>query len=198
MESLRFTGVVVTAFIITFGAAFWLLMPRPLKPDARLPTWHRVDVDSPRYKMEQSSASDNDEVRDKLRHAVLEAAQDLLREPCNDAVKARYIAAATNYARAWLSIVPCFATRTCFGSSDAARLDRARDAFGSPLDHRVKEKMVRAHETGAIREGDFPKETAGLMALFANDPVINPQADPKIKQAELESRGPRVCRSYAE
>lgn len=197
MESLRFAGLVVAAFMLTFAAAVWLLMPRPLKPDARLPTWHRVDVDSPEYKFEQSSASDNDEVRDRLRHAVLEAAADLLNEPCNDAMKARYIEAATKYARAWLSIVPCLATWTC-GSSDGPRTERAQKAFGSPLDHRVHEAMEKAHATGAIREGDFPKDTVHLVALLAADPVMNPTANPASKKAAQERRGERVCRSYAQ
>src|SRR5712672_1039197 len=113
MQSVRFAGLVIGAFIVTFATALWLVMPRPLKPDARLPTWHRVDVESPRVKMMDSYATDNDAVRDKLRHAVLEAADDLLREPCNDVMKAHYIEAATNYARARLSIAPCVGTGRC-------------------------------------------------------------------------------------
>ena len=196
MESVRFAGLVIGAFVVTFAAAFWLVVPRPLKPDPRLPGWHRVDVDSPRVKMEDSYATDRDDVRDKLRQAVLEAADDLLREPCNDVTKARYIKAATNYSRAWLSIAPCVGTGRC-GSRDGPLLDRAQKAFGAPLDRRVREAMEKAHDTGALQEGDFPKDTVTLVAQKARDPVINPSAEPSIKQATRETRSERSCRAYA-
>jgi len=196
MQSVRFAGLVIGAFIVTFAAALWLVMPRPLKPDARLPTWHRVDVESPRVKMMDSYATDSDAVRDKLRHAVLEAADDLLREPCNDVMKAHYIEAATNYARARLSIASCVGTGRC-GSSDEPLLDRAQKAFGAPLDRRVREAMEKAHDTGAILEGDFPKDTVILVAQMARDPVIHPSAEPSFKQATRETRSERSCRAYA-
>jgi hypothetical protein len=195
MESVRFAGLVIGAFIVTFAAAFWLVVPRPLKPEL-LPAWHRVDVESPRFKMENSYATDSDAVRDKLRQAVLEAADDLLREPCNDVMKARYIEAATNYSRAWLSIAPCVGTGRC-GSSDGPLLDRAQKAFGAPLDRRVREAMVKAHDTGALQEGDFPKDAVTLVAKLARDPIINPSAEPSIKQATREMRSERSCRAYA-
>jgi hypothetical protein len=197
MESIRFAGLIVGAFLMTFAVAFWLVVPRPLKPDPSLPTWHRVDVDSPQYKYESSNASDSDAVRDKLRNAVLEAADDLQSEPCNDAMKAHYIDAATKYARAWLSISPCVGTGTC-GSSDNALLDRAQKAFGSPLDHRVREAMVKAHETGALKQGDFPNDAVVLVAQMARDPVISPRADPAFKKAAEEMRAGRGCRAYGQ
>jgi hypothetical protein len=146
------------------------------------------------HQLEASSASDNDAVRDSLRRAALEAADQLSKDPCDEAVKARYIAAATKYARAWLSIAPCVGTRTC-GSSDGPRLDRAQQAFGSPLDHRVREAMQKAHRTGALAQSDFPKDAVILVAEMAADPMINPLAAPKMREFAKDIRSPVSCRA---
>src|SRR5258708_37016514 len=79
-----------------------------------------------------------------LRGAGVETGESLSSDPCNDGLKARYINAATNCARAWLSVAPCVATRTC-SSADQPLRQRAQEAFGSPLDHRVTEAMRKAH-----------------------------------------------------
>jgi hypothetical protein len=135
MSTLRFVGIAVGLLMVFLGIQ-WLLAPPPLQPDAllplqpdaALPTFQRVDVNSPRHQMETTSyASDNDPVRDGLRRAALQAANQLIGDPCDEAAKARYIEAATKYARAWLSIAPCVQTETC-GPSDGPRLDRARKA----------------------------------------------------------------------
>ena len=113
MGTLRFIGTALAMLVAVFLAARWLLVSPSLKPAARLPTFHQVDVNDPRTKLETSFVSDNDLVRDRLRRAVLDAADALNDEPCEETLKARYIVAATNYARAWLSIAPCVGTRTC-------------------------------------------------------------------------------------
>ncbi len=156
MGTLRFVSIAITLFVAAFFGIQWWLTPQPLKPDARIPTFHKVDVNSPRFKMEQSFASDNDATRDKLRQAVLESAKALGDDPCNSVLKASYIDAATAYARAWLSIAPCVGTRTC-GSTDGRKLDLAKNAFGSPLDHRVREAMHRLHDSEFSSPRIFPR-----------------------------------------
>lgn len=185
MGTLRFLGLAVGMFAAVFFGMRWLLTVRPLQPDARLPTFQRVDKDSPRFQLEQSSISDNDPTRDRLRQEVIEDARALKDDPCNDVLKARYIKAANEYAHAWISIVPCLGGRTC-GSSDSPKLDRAAHAFGSPLDLRVREAMQAVHAKAAFRLGDFPNDTAVLVAQLAADGSINPLADPRIKQLRAQ------------
>jgi multidrug efflux pump subunit AcrA (membrane-fusion protein) len=183
-------------FVIVFLAARWLPVWRPLKPDARVPTFHQVDVNDPRFQLEQTSfANDNDDVRNTLREAVLDEASALQEAPCDDAVKAHYIAAATRYARAWISVAPCVGTRTC-RQSDSARLDLAQKAFGSPFDRRVREAMTRAHQTGAVARGDFPDDAARLVTQLAGDGLINPDASPAALEMFADLRPtPAACRA---
>jgi len=144
----------------------------PLEPDARLPTFHRVDADDPRTKLEQSSVSDNDPVRDRLRNEVLDYAKAVRDDPCNAVLKKNYIKAVVAYARAWISIVPCIGTKTC-RSSDSPLLDRAAQAFGTPLDIRVREAMRVAHAKAVFGPADFPKDTVNLVSQLAADSFIH-------------------------
>ncbi len=194
MSTVRFLGIAFAVFIAAWLGHRWLFAVQPLKPDARIPTFHRVDPNDPREQFRNSYATDDDNVRNALRQAVYDAASDLADEPCNDALKARYVEAATKYARAWLSIAPCVDNHTC-GDRDGVRLDRAQQAFGTPLDARVRDKMVKAHETGAVRPGDFPKDAVSLVAEFARDPVINPFAAPQFKKMAEEMRSAPSCRA---
>jgi hypothetical protein len=194
MENLRFIGTALALFVAMFLGVRWWLAPRDLKPDPRLPTFHQVDVNDPRTKFEQSFASDNDAVRDQLRHEVLDYAKALKDDPCNDTLKTNYIRAAIRYAQAWLSIAHCVGTSTCT-QSDNARLDQAQKAFGSPLDHRAREAMRAAHDTVAFQKGDFPGDVARLVAQFASDARINPLASPEIAAQFEEFRQPASCRA---
>ena len=145
-----------------------------------------------------SDASDNDAGRDKLRHDALDAAKALVNSPCDPAAKARYIEAATRYVRGWLSIGPCMQrVGGCQSDEGDKELDRAQQAFGTPLDHRVREAMQSAHETDAIVEGDFPADTLLLLANMAADPVISPYAEPRFKASARERRPQLACRSAA-
>jgi hypothetical protein len=93
-------------------------------------------------------------------------------------LKRHYIAAVIAYTRAWISIAPCMAARNC-GSSDSRRLDRAQQAFGSPLDVRVREAMASVHAKRIFGPGDFPRDTVRLVADLAADGSINSAADTK-------------------
>ena len=148
-----------------------------LKPDARLPTFHRVDPNDPKFKLEQSSyVSDNDPVRDRLRNEVLDFARAVRDDPCNAVLKKNYIGAVVAYARAWISIVPCVGTRSCRGA-DSQALDRAARAFGTPLDIRVREAMRVAHAKAIFGPADFPKDTINLVAELAADSFVHYAAD---------------------
>ena len=147
----------------------------PLKPDSRLPTFHRVDRDDPKTKLEQSSyVSDNDPVRDRLRNEVLDYAKAVRDDPCNTVLKKNYIKAVVAYARAWISIVPCIGTKTC-RSGDSEALDRAAQAFGTPLDIRVREAMRVAHSRAIFGPADFPKDTVNLVSQLAADSFVHHQ-----------------------
>jgi hypothetical protein len=195
MGSGRFFAIAIALCGFSYAAVNWLTAVHPLKPDSRIPSFHRIDPDSPRTKVEASHASDMDPVRDRLRHAVLDSAESLSEAPCNDAIKARYVKAVTDYSRAWLSVVPCLLTRC--SQADGPAIERAIEAFGSPLDHRVREAMEKAHETDALREDDFPKDVVRHVAGLASDPLINPLADPSIRQTYRKMRTPLSCRTAA-
>jgi hypothetical protein len=174
MNSVRFYALAASLFFAVFLGGKWLLTPTivPLKPDARLPTFQRVDPDDPRTKLEQSSVSDNDPTRDRLRNEVLDYAKAVHDDPCNEVLKKNYIKAVVAYARAWISIVPCVGTQTCRGA-DSPLLERAQHAFGTPLDRRVREAMQSAHVRATFGSGDFPKDIVNLVANLAADGSIN-------------------------
>jgi hypothetical protein len=174
MDTVRFFGLAAGMFAAVFLGMSWLFTVHPLKPDARVPTFQRVDKDSPRFQLEQSSVSDDDPTRDRLRHEVLDYAKALNDDPCNDRVKTHYIEAVANYAHAWLSIAPCFGSLTC-RQADSKRLDLAQHAFGTPLDARLREAMQQVHAKGIFKHGDFPNETTPLVAAWANDGAIDPR-----------------------
>jgi|HubBroStandDraft_6_1064221.scaffolds.fasta_scaffold782133_2 hypothetical protein len=175
MDNVRFFGLAVGMFAAVFFGMKWFLTVQPLQPDARIPTFQPADPDSPRSQLMASSISDNDATRDRLRNAVLEDSRALYDDPCNDNLKARYIKAVNDYARAWLSIVPCLTTRTC-RNADSLNIERAAEAFGTPSDHRVREAMQQVHAKGVFKLGDFPNDTARMVAELAADGAINPAA----------------------
>lgn len=174
MDNLRFFGLALGMFAAVFFGMKWVLTVQPLKPDARLPTFQRVDINDPKYKLQQSSITDGDATRDRLRMELLDYAQSLASDPCNEPLKKHYIEAANDYARAWISIVPCIRTQTC-GQSNSQKLDLAAHAFGTPMDHRLREAMRQLHAKGLFKLGDFPDDTAFLVAELAADGAINPR-----------------------
>jgi hypothetical protein len=66
---LRFVGLAALMFAAAFLGMNWYLRVEPLKPDPRVPTVERVDADSPASELTQSSISDGDPTRDRLRRA---------------------------------------------------------------------------------------------------------------------------------
>jgi hypothetical protein len=198
MSNIRFLGAATALFVAAFLGVKWLLTPGTLRPDSRLPTFYRVDTNSPRYKLEQSSVTDGDPTRDRLRVELVDYAQALAADPCNAVLKKYYIEAANNYARAWLSIVPCLATITCSGA-DSARIELAQHAFGTPMDRRVREAMRQLHAKGLFKLGDFPDDTAFLVAELAEDGLINPRVASAMTEGPTNAQNPpRPNPSFAE
>jgi hypothetical protein len=168
MNNLRFLGLALGLFVAVFLGMKWPLTEQPGKPERAMPTFQHVDPDDPRIKQMQSSQSDDDAARDGLRHDVIDYAKALYDDPCNKALKAHYVAAVVRYVRAWTIIAPCLATRTC-SNADASLLERARQAFGSPLDHRVRDAMQTLHAKATFGSGDFPQDTVLLVSDLAAD-----------------------------
>lgn len=193
MASYRFMGIVVALMFASYATVQWLVTPRQLMPDARMPSFHRIGTsDDPRQN--QPNDSDSDEVRDGLRRAVQAAADDLRESPCNDYMRDRYIAAATKYARAWLSIATCFPDCNPNKKVEDAQLHRAKKAFDTPFDDRVSEAMDRVHQTDTIREGDFAPDVVLWVAMRSHDRLINPMATAATRKSEREHRVPLSCR----
>jgi hypothetical protein len=192
MSTLRLCATVAVLFFVGFIGGKWLLTElqmQPLQPDPRVPTFHHVDPDSARMKLEQSSESDDDPTRDRLRNEVLDYAKAFADDPCNQVLKTNYIKAVVAYVRAWQSIAPCLAIRSCT-SWDSAKLDLASKAFGSPLDHRVRDAMQAAHAKATFGTGDFPKDTARMVADLAADDSLNSAPETKqFRQVSVQLRG---------
>jgi hypothetical protein len=177
----------------SYATVQWLVTPRQLMPDARVPSFHRIGTSDDPRENHDPNGSDGDEVRDSLRRGVLATANDLRESPCNDYMRNRYIAAATKYARAWLSIAPCFGH--CTSNKESAQLDLAAKAFKTPLDDRVTEAMVRVHQTDTIREGDFAPDVELWVAERSRDILVNPVANPVARKSEREHRARLSCRA---
>ena len=196
MSNTRLFGAAAALAGLTFFGVYWWL--KPASPRLVASTFHRVDVNSRDDKLETSSESENDGRRDKLRNDALDAANVLVNAPCDPLAKARYIEAATKYVRGWFSVAPCMAEiGRCNSDGGDKQLDRVQQVFGTPLDRRVREAMQRAHETDAIVEGDFPRDTLLLLAQMAADPVISPYAEPRFQVSARERRPKLACRAAA-
>jgi hypothetical protein len=196
-KTVKTLAALASVGFIAGAGLFWFLSNpvvigvklQPVKPSAEIPTFHRVEYD-PRRGVDPGNAGEPDGLRDP----VLAAAEDLRNDPCNPTLKARYIEAASKYARAWLSIAPCVGTHTC-GPSDGPRMDQAKKTFGSALDHRVRDAMKRLHQTDIFVESDFSRDVVVLVSEMAGDGVINPYASPAGKEFSKKLRTPARCRA---
>lgn len=194
MISYRFMAVAIALLFASYATLHWLFSVRQLMPSPNIPSFHRVGTsDDPRDNHEDAYQSDGDDVRDGLRRVVQNTASNLIKSPCNGYLRDEYIAAATKYARAWLSISSC--KTTCNRSKESAQLELAQKAFNTPFDKTVRDLMRKVHDTDTIREGDFGSDVIVMVARMASDPVINPTADPAARRSMKEMRTPLTCRS---
>lgn len=194
--SYRFMATVVAAMFLSYAGVQWYLAQRPpvlvspSSPNPRIPTFRQVDPDEYKRTVFQG---DNDDVREGLRRAVYDTAKSLIRTPCDDELRNQYIAAATKYARAQLSIAPCLARQTC-NERNEAQLDLLQKAFKTRFDETVRDLMYDVHRTGTILDGDFGEDVVVVVATMTKDIAINPIADPAIRREWMENRRELSCR----
>jgi hypothetical protein len=175
MLDFRFMVAVAALFAVSFFGVRWLAAGAPvplptvteLKPDARLPTFHRYDprTDRKGWVETKTSQGDNDPDRDKLREAVIAAATAYLMSPCNEDFRREFLAGAGAYARAFQLAVGCERAHWCV--IDDARREQAVKAFGSPYDKRVKEAIARVHGMGTIARDDYADGYGYVVAMLA-------------------------------
>ena len=187
----RFAAIVVAALFLSYESMQWFLGVRQVMPSAKIPSFQQIDpVEHERNKFK----GDNDDVRDGLRREVHDTAKELIKNPCNAYFRDRYVAAATKYARAHLSIAPCLERANCNSKKEVAQLELVWKAFKTPFDDTVTDLMREVHGSGAIREGDFGQDVIVWVATTTKDIAINPIADPAIRREWIENRREPVCR----
>ena len=72
-------------------------------------------------------------------------------------------------------------------------MDLAAQAFGSPLDLRVRDAMQKVHARGVFGIGDFPQDTVALVSQLAADGSVNPHADPRFRSMTVDSHSLATC-----
>ncbi len=184
MDNLRFLVLALALGAASFFGVRWYVQPGR----SALPSFHRVATDGSRAEVAAATPADDDDDAERaaLRQSVLDAATDMIKDPCDTGNKFRYVQAATDYAQAWLKLAPCVATNTC-SNATSSQLDHAQKAFGTAEDRKVRVAMADVHGTGAIQGSDFPPSTLSLMASLANDSsLMSSTADAKERIARGE------------
>lgn len=127
------------------------LRATPLKPDARLPTFQDSVKQSVRKDWENSKTSqgDADAGRNQLRLTAIQAANAYALSPCDKAIKAAFIVAASTYIRAM--------------TGKAVE----EGTFSTPMDMRVREAIEAAFDAGGVTKDDFPAGTRIWAAAIA-------------------------------
>ena len=113
----------------------------PLKPDARLPTFEDSVKQAGREAVRSKDPQgDNNEGRNRMRLTAIETADAYAQTPCDLAVKAAFVVAASTYLRAASGV-------------------KAGHTFSTPMDQRVRAAITAAFDSGDLSEHEFP---AGL------------------------------------
>lgn len=186
----RFAAVAIAALFFSYASMQWLLGVRQVMPGARIPTFHQIDpVEYEKSKFK----GDSDAVRDGLRREVYDTGKEFMKNQCNAYYKDLYVAAATKYARAHLSIAPCLQGFTCNSKKEYAQLELVDKAFKTPFDDTVIDMMREVHGSGAIREGDFGQDVVVWVAMTTKDIAINPISPPAVRSEWIENRRQPVC-----
>lgn len=106
----------------------------------------------------QISESAVDPELNKLRNETLIAANVYAIQPaCEEAAKARLIAALTAYTKAWQKKLNCFRPLPILIMfCGEENMSAAAAAFSTPVDKRVKDALDAAFDRGGILQSDFP------------------------------------------
>jgi hypothetical protein len=172
MSELRFLILAALLSTMSFaGVRWWIDSGGSVPAFDHVFAYSTPDQPAPSSAAASSAATNDDAARDALRTAVLDAAHDMLKDPCDRNNQDRYVQAATAYAEAWLKLAPCVITSTC-SDDTSSQLDRAQTAFGTPRDGEVRNAMMYVHQTGEIRGSDFPARTLSIMPNLASDPSL--------------------------
>jgi hypothetical protein len=152
MSNLRFVLAAAALFGLAFiGMSFGMpwaskgfpvvaMRAVPMKPDARVPTFEESVKQGVRKDWEESktSQSDNDAGRNQMRLTTIQAANAYALSPCDKAIKAAFVVAASTYMRAM------------------TRSESSAQVFATPFDQRVREAIESAFGAGGITTQDFP------------------------------------------
>lgn len=163
MSHLRFALAAVALFGFAFAGVFFgipwaskgfpvmAMRATPLKPDARLPTFEESVKQGIRKDWENSKTSqgDNDAGRNQMRLTAIQTANAYTLSPCNQAIKAAFIVAASTYLRAMTG------------------RNVEEGTFSTPMDMRVREAIEAAFDAGGITKDEFPAGTRLWVAAVA-------------------------------
>jgi hypothetical protein len=183
MSGMRSVLMIVALFAASFLAVRWVTLGAPipglhvvrivpLEPNARIEGFaerSRRDIAAAgeREWLESKTAQgDSDPERTKLREALIVAATAFTGSPCNAEFHKQYLAAATAYARAFMTLRGCPKYPSSCPGSDA-ELELANRTFRTPADGRVKEAIRAVHEMG-IGAKDYP-DRLGMVLTHLSD-----------------------------
>ena len=186
MGTFRFALLAVGLFALAFIGISWgnkgfpvlTLGVRPLKPDARIPTFEESVKQGIRKDWENSKTnqSDGNRERDKLRLELLQASTAYELSPCDGTIKSNLVKALTDYTQAWQAMAFCKAgVDGCPASSDD-RLDTAAAAFKTPADVHMHEALRKAMRQGGVAREDFPSSVRKYVFAWGGVPSTEPEA----------------------
>ena len=178
MTTFRFMLFVAGVFALTFLGVSWARkgLPMmtapvivPLQPDSRLPVFQSVrDGPGRDWESPKTSQSDGNASRDKLRLELLQASNAYELSPCDETIRKNFVAALTDYARAWHELAHCRPGIGGCSSSSDERFDVAAVAFGTPADIRVQEALHKAVGQGGLWRDDFPAPLRDYVSRLAS------------------------------
>jgi len=105
--------------------------------------------DKPAKRETEKLPVDTDPGRNQVRQTAIQAASAYKYAPCDPAIKAAFVVAATTYIKAVTDNIS------------------TAGAFATPMDKRVRESIQAAFGTGGITSKDFPTGTQTLVAAIA-------------------------------
>ena len=140
-----------------------------MKPDARIPTIEESVKKGVRKDWENSKTAqgDGDPERDRLRLALLQAANAYELSPCDATMKKNLVEALATYTEAWTDMAGC-KFGICGG--DDRKIDTAAANFSTPADMRVRDAVRAAFDKGGIGREDFPSSIRLWVTMLAGDP----------------------------